>query len=68
MPSVKVKGMHCDNCRRSVTEAVAKVPGIASVDVNLQEAKASWQDADPKSPVLAEQVREAIRRIGFDSE
>lgn len=32
---VNVSGMTCDACARSVTKALARVPGVAQVDVDL---------------------------------
>jgi len=68
MPSVTVKGMRCEHCRKSVTEAVSKLPGVASADVDLQKGQASWVDADPAAPVSPEAVKKAITAIGFEAE
>lgn len=68
MAKVKVQGMHCENCRKSVTEAVAGIPGVASVEVSLAESSAAWEDADAKTPVRSEAVIAAIKKIGFDAE
>ena len=35
--SYTVKGMHCQSCVANVTEAVGEVPGVAAVDVTLEE-------------------------------
>lgn len=68
MPSVTVKGMRCEHCRKSVTEALSKVPGVASAEVDLQKGVASWTDADPAAPVALEAVKKAITAIGFEAE
>lgn len=65
MPSVTVKGMSCNHCRMSVTKAVAAVPGVKDVDVNLERGEAAWTEA---APVDVEAVKEAIRKTGFDVE
>ena len=68
MPTVQVKGMSCDHCKQSVTEAVSKIAGVASVEVDLQKGQATWADADPAAPVSVAAVRDAINRIGFTAE
>lgn len=67
MPTIRVQGMHCQNCKNAVTKAIAGVSGTTAVDVNLEKAEATWQDADPAAPVAVEQVKKAINSIGFDT-
>ena len=67
MPTVAVKGMSCEHCKKSVTEAVANVKGVSAVQVDLQKGQASWTDADPASPAVLEDVKKAIRAIGFEA-
>jgi copper chaperone len=33
----RVDGMTCDHCRAAVTEQVSRVPGVAAVDVDLED-------------------------------
>lgn len=63
MPSVKVKGMTCNHCKASVTEAVSKVPGVDSVTVDLLKGEAEWTESAPVDVAL---IRKAITDIGFD--
>ncbi|GFM36131.1 heavy-metal-associated domain-containing protein [Desulfovibrio psychrotolerans] len=63
MPSINVQGMTCNHCKASVTEAVSKVPGVASVNVDLLKGEASWTE---NAPVDKAKVREAIINIGFE--
>lgn len=63
MPSIKVQGMTCNHCKASVTEAVSKVPGVASVDVDLLKGEAAWTES---APVDVNAIRAAIQDIGFD--
>ena len=35
-----IEGMTCDHCVRTVTDALAKVPGVRSAKVSLNERKA----------------------------
>jgi copper chaperone len=67
MPSIPVKGMTCEHCKLAVAEAVAAIPGVASVVVDLRQARAEWVDANSASPVSPEKIREAVRRVGFDA-
>lgn len=67
MPEIIVKGMRCEHCRKSVTEAVSKIPGVSAVEVNLESGKVTWQDADPASPAPIETIRKAITAIGFEA-
>lgn len=62
MPSLNVQGMSCNHCKSSVTKAVASVPGVADVNVDLEKGTASWTE---KSPVDIEKVKTAIRDMGF---
>jgi copper chaperone CopZ len=57
-----VTGMTCANCVRHVTEAVTSVPGVDSVDVNLDEAKASVQGSADTEAVIA-----AIVAVGYQA-
>ena len=68
MASITVTGMSCNHCRQSVTDAVSKVPGVASVEVDLQSGTATWTDKDPSSPASPEAVKQAVRAIGFGAE
>lgn len=61
MPEISIKGMNCEHCKASVTKALLKVPGISNVDVNLAQAKASWE-GNPK----LEDIKAAIEDAGFD--
>ncbi len=67
MPTVTVKGMSCEHCRKSVTEAVSKVKGVSDVTVDLEKGLASWKDAEAGSPAVDE-VKKAIKNIGFDAQ
>ncbi len=66
MPTITVAGMSCDHCRRSVAEAIAKIPGVSAVTVDLSTGRASWQGDE--SPAAVEAARTAVRHIGFDAQ
>jgi len=68
MPTLKVNGMRCEHCRKSVTEAVQKIPGVAAVSVDLASGILSWMDADPAAPVDPEALKRAVDSIGFEAQ
>ncbi len=63
MPIIKISGMSCAHCTGSVTKLLEATPGISNVSVTLAPGQASF-DATPE--VMLDQVKEAIRKIGFD--
>ncbi len=38
--TLKIEGMMCDGCVKSVSEALGKVPGVESADVDLKKGVA----------------------------
>ncbi len=63
MPLIKISGMSCSHCTGSVTKLLQATPGISNVSVTLTPGQASF-DATPE--VKLDEVKEAIRKIGFD--
>ncbi len=52
--TLKIEGMMCEGCVKSVKEALEKIPGITSVDVNLKKGTAVIQgDADDETLIKA---------------
>ncbi|CAH1976988.1 unnamed protein product [Acanthoscelides obtectus] len=62
---VKIDGMTCQSCVRSIEENVVKQPGIYSIKVNL-EGKHGIVQYDPKT-VTADQICEYIDDMGFEA-
>jgi copper chaperone len=62
---LKVEGMDCEGCVKSVTRMLSGVPGVQKVDVSLAEGKASVT-YDPARSGLAE-LKRAIERAGYKS-
>ncbi|HEU5213849.1 MAG TPA: heavy-metal-associated domain-containing protein [Gaiellaceae bacterium] len=56
-----VSDMHCGHCRRAVTEEVSAVPGVASVDVDL-DAKRVTVVGDELDDT---RIRAAIDEAGY---
>lgn len=63
MPSITVRGMTCNHCKASVTQALSVIPGVTSVEVNLETGETKWGESDH---VDVETIKNAIRRIGFE--
>lgn len=62
MPVVKVKGMSCQHCVKSVTEAMEKL-GAKDVSVDLLSGDVTY---DEDQPISSEAIREEILKIGFE--
>ena len=62
---LKVEGMDCEGCVKSVTRMLSAVPGVSSVDVSLAQARARLI-YDPAKAGLAD-VKRAVERAGYKS-
>jgi copper chaperone len=60
--TLTVPGMTCGHCETSVTTEVSKVPGVASVDVDLGTKLVTVTGSDLDRAALVEAIDEA----GFD--
>jgi copper chaperone CopZ len=62
---VEVRGMQCGGCERTVTSAVAALPGVdrAEADFVAEEVAVTF---DP-GRVGLDQIRAAVRDAGFSS-
>lgn len=58
-----VAGMTCDHCVRAVQSEVGKVPGVASVAVDLAAGRVTVQSTEPLDPAA---VRAAVEEAGFE--
>lgn len=62
---IKVRGMSCQSCVRSVTAALTSLPGVQSAEVSLEAGEASVQ-CDPQTSLAA--LKEAVEDAGFDTD
>jgi copper chaperone CopZ len=62
MTTVKVKGMSCQHCVKSVTEAMEKL-GAENVSVDLLTGNVTYEE---RSPIDKDAVKDAIDKIGFE--
>lgn len=63
MPEIKVKGMSCGHCVAAVTKAVASLPGVSNVKVDLASGRVSY---DRAAPIPREDLDRVIRAAGYD--
>lgn len=63
--TLRIGGMQCEGCVKSVQNALSRVSGVLSVEVHLKEEKATLQAAET---VRLEQLIEAVEEAGFDAE
>jgi len=62
MPVVKVKGMSCPHCAKSVTETMEKL-GAIDVKVDLLTGDVAYAES---APISAADIKAAITKIGFE--
>ena len=60
--TIEVKGMSCNHCVQSVTQALSALEGVANVKVDLLGQTATYEET---SPVSEAAVKAAIEAIGF---
>lgn len=63
--SFSVTGMTCSNCQRHVRDAAAGLPGVSTVDVDLQAGRATVS-FDPQQ-TTADAIAAAITEAGYDA-
>lgn len=62
---LKVDGMTCQGCVRSVEKKLSAIPGVESAHVDLAQGRATVT-CDP-SRATAEQMIAAVTQIGFQA-
>jgi P-type Cu+ transporter len=64
---LEIQGMTCASCAMRVEKALAKVPGVASVSVNLATEKASvrFNDATSAPASTVDQLIAAVEKAGY---
>lgn len=64
---VRISGMHCASCAKSVKAALSAVPDLepGSIVVDLKENKATVQVKEGKAVPKGE-IEAAIKRVGYD--
>ncbi|BCS89299.1 heavy-metal-associated domain-containing protein [Pseudodesulfovibrio sediminis] len=62
MPVIKVKGMSCQHCVKSVTEAMEKL-GAKDVSIDLLSGDVTYSE---DTPIALDAIKEAVTKIGFE--
>ncbi len=62
MSVVKVKGMSCQHCVKSVTEAMEKL-GAKDVSIDLMSGDVTYAES---TPIDKGTIKDAIEKIGFE--
>lgn len=62
MPVVKVRGMSCQHCVKSVTEAMEKL-GAKDVSIDLLSGDVTYAE---DAPIAPDTIKETITKIGFE--
>ena len=62
---LKVEGMDCQGCVKSVTRMLSALPGVSGVDVSLEQGRARVT-YDPARAGVAD-FKRAVERAGYKS-
>ena len=63
MITIKIKGMSCQHCVMAVTKALNGIEGIKTVQVDLKNATASYEEVKPVDPAV---VAQAVKKAGYE--
>ncbi|GAB3205396.1 heavy-metal-associated domain-containing protein [Marinactinospora thermotolerans] len=61
--TITVSGMTCGHCVASVKEEVGALPGVTSVDVDLESGRVT---VDSEGPLSREQLDAAVAEAGYE--
>ena len=64
--TLKVEGMSCGGCVKSVTNVLAALPGVSNADVSLENKNARVEYEPGR--VTREDMKRAIVDAGFEAE
>lgn len=65
MPSMKVEGMHCENCKNVVEKTVKAIPGVKDAKVDLDAKELHWEEEDKNMPIALDIIMDAIEDLGY---
>ena len=63
MALLKVKGMSCQHCVRSITKALTQLEGIQNVKVDLQKGEVLF---DNTKPIATDRIEKAVADAGYE--
>ena len=62
--TLKVKGMSCEHCVRAVNDALAGIPGVEDISIDLKYGAVSFSHNPGLAPLGV--IRDAIIDEGYD--
>jgi len=65
--TLKVNGMTCGGCVRSVKKVLESVPGVRSAEVSLERAQATVLLDAAGSPAILAALRAAVEAAGYET-
>lgn len=68
MATIKVNGMHCENCKNAVENTVKAIPGIKSAKVDLDKKELEYEEYDENKPIALDIIMGAIEDLGYKPE
>jgi copper chaperone len=63
MPEITVKGMSCAHCVAAMTKAMASLPGVSNIKVDLASGRVIFDCAAPVAPAELDRV---VKAAGFE--
>lgn len=61
--TMKISGLHCENCCNTIERALSKIKGISLTKVDLEENEVLINYDENKAEL--EKIRNTIRKAGF---
>lgn len=68
MATLKVNGMHCENCKNAVEKAVKSIPGVKTANVDLDKKELEYEEYDKNMPIALDIIMGAIKDLGYEPE
>jgi len=65
MEKIKIHGMTCQHCVMSVTKALASLPGLKNIHVDLNKGEATYENI---GHVSQEVIKQAVEEAGYNVE
>ena len=65
MRTVRVKGMSCQHCAKTVKKTLEEIDGITNVAVDLESGEVAFEET---RPVDNELMRDKIKKAGYELE
>ncbi|WP_233886282.1 heavy metal translocating P-type ATPase [Paraburkholderia flagellata] len=65
--TLAIGGMTCASCANRVEKALARVPGVAGVSVNLATEQATVNTRSPLTGELQDQLVAAVKKAGYEA-